>query len=101
MDSPQATVEVRRPRRKRAGFHPLTVAGVRRLTDDSVEVAFGVPDPLRTVFDFAPGQHLTVRRVDGGEEVRRSYSICSTPADLVERGEIRIGVRRVAGGAFS
>jgi ring-1,2-phenylacetyl-CoA epoxidase subunit PaaE len=101
MDTPQATVEVRRPRRRRAGFHPLTVVGVRRLTDDSVEVAFGVPATLRAAFEFAPGQHLTVRRADAGEEIRRSYSICSTPAELVERGEVRIGVRRVAGGAFS
>jgi ring-1,2-phenylacetyl-CoA epoxidase subunit PaaE len=101
MDTPQATVTVRKPQRRRPVFHPLTVAEVRRLTDDAVAVEFAVPEPLRELFAFSPGQHLTVRRVDDGAEVRRSYSISSTPAELATGGVVRIGVRRVAGGAFS
>src|SRR5262245_59174788 len=97
MTGPSVTLR----RRGRPIFHELTVAEVRRLTDDAVAVGFAVPDDLRTAYDFSPGQHLTVRRFSDAGEIRRSYSICSTPADLVEHGVIRIGVRRVDGGEFS
>lgn len=36
-----------------------------------------------------------------GAEVRRSYSVCSTAAELREHGTIRIGVRLLPGGVFS
>jgi ring-1,2-phenylacetyl-CoA epoxidase subunit PaaE len=76
----------------RTEFHPLTVARVDPLTDDSAAVTFDVPPELAERFAFAPGQSLTVRR---GRE-RRSYSICAV------RGRApRIGVREVAGGAVS
>jgi ring-1,2-phenylacetyl-CoA epoxidase subunit PaaE len=76
----------------RTEFHPLTVARVDPLTDDSAAVTFDVPPSLAGRFTFAPGQSLTVRR--DGE--RRSYSICAV------RGRApRIGVREVAGGAVS
>ena len=76
------TVTITRPARRRPVFHPLTVAAVDRLTDDSLAIAFAVPPQLREAFAFRAGQHLTVRRIDPdtGEDVRRSYSICSTPA---------------------
>lgn len=89
-------------RRRRQRFHPLTVAAVQPLTDDSVVVSFSVPPHLREDFEFQPGQHLTVRRVESdGEEVRRSYSLCSTPDELSTHGVARIGVRFIAGGTFS
>jgi ring-1,2-phenylacetyl-CoA epoxidase subunit PaaE len=88
-------------RRPRTTFHPLTVAAVDELTEDAVAVSFAVPGELREVFTFKPGQHLTVRMNVDHTEIRRSYSICSTPADLSERGLVRIGVREIAGGAFS
>ena len=53
------------------------------------------------MFGFAAGQHLTVRRLVDGVDVRRSYSICSTPADVAAHGRLRIGVKEIAGGAFS
>jgi ring-1,2-phenylacetyl-CoA epoxidase subunit PaaE len=87
--------------RRRPSFQPLTVAAVDELTDDSVAVGFAVPPELRAAFAFEPGQHLTVRRVEADGEIRRSYSICSTPAELAEHGQVRIGVRAVTGGAFS
>jgi ring-1,2-phenylacetyl-CoA epoxidase subunit PaaE len=97
-----AATAIRTPRR-RPVFHALTVAAVEELTDDSVSVSFAVPRELRDGFDFQPGQHVTVRLLDpaGGDEVRRSYSICSTPTYLRERGVVRIGVRQIAGGVFS
>ncbi len=76
----------------RTDFHPLTVARVEPLTDDSAAVTFAVPDELKPAFVFRAGQSLTVRR--GAE--RRSYSICAP----VGRAP-RIGVREVVGGAVS
>ncbi|NJC68681.1 phenylacetate-CoA oxygenase/reductase subunit PaaK [Planosporangium thailandense] len=95
------TVTIKRPQRRRPVFHELRVAAVERLTDDAVAVTFVVPPKLREVFAFSAGQHLTVRRVVEEVDVRRSYSISSTPADLAEYGRLRIGVKQVAGGAFS
>lgn len=79
------------------GFVPLPVARVDRLTDDSVAVTFAVPDSERDRFRFAPGQHLTVRRQVGGQDLRRTYSICTSCI----RGPLRIGVRRVDDGVVS
>ncbi|MGI8678952.1 MAG: 1,2-phenylacetyl-CoA epoxidase subunit PaaE [Jatrophihabitans sp.] len=76
----------------RTDFHPLRVARVERLTEDSAAVTFAVPAELQPVFAFAPGQSLTIRR--GAE--RRSYSICSPTGRPP-----RIGVRVVDGGAVS
>jgi hypothetical protein len=87
------------------GFHPLTVARVEPLTDEACAVHFTVPVELRQEYAFDPGQHLTLRRApagqDAGQEERRTYSICSTPQDLTEHGELRIGVKRIANGLFS
>jgi ring-1,2-phenylacetyl-CoA epoxidase subunit PaaE len=66
-----------------------------------VAVTFQVPDELRETFTFQAGQHLTVRRLVDGVDVRRSYSICSTPMELARTGRLRIGVKQVSGGAFS
>ncbi|MEE6261201.1 1,2-phenylacetyl-CoA epoxidase subunit PaaE [Plantactinospora sonchi] len=96
------SVTITRPVRRRPVFHPLPVRSVDRLTEDAVAVTFEVPAELRDSFAFRAGQHLTVRRFDADDlEVRRSYSICSTPAELVGTGRLRIGVREVPGGAFS
>ncbi|MEW2376834.1 1,2-phenylacetyl-CoA epoxidase subunit PaaE [Micromonospora sp. NPDC047812] len=96
------TVTITRPVRRRPVFHPLSVAAVDRLTDDAVAVTFAVPEELRETFAFSAGQHLTVRRPGAaGADVRRSYSICSTPDDLARHGRLRIGVREIPGGAFS
>ncbi|HEX2418308.1 MAG TPA: 1,2-phenylacetyl-CoA epoxidase subunit PaaE [Micromonosporaceae bacterium] len=94
------TVTVTKPVRRRARFHKLRVAGVDQLTDDAVTVSFAVPDELRDGFGFQPGQHVTLRR-PGEDDVRRSYSICSTPRELATSGVFRIGVRLVPGGEFS
>ncbi|WP_408899923.1 1,2-phenylacetyl-CoA epoxidase subunit PaaE (plasmid) [Nocardioides sp. R1-1] len=77
-------------------FHALTVASVERLTDDAAAVTFDVPPELRETFAFDAGQSLTLRRVIGGIEHRRTYSICA-PAGAAPR----IGVREIPGGLFS
>jgi ring-1,2-phenylacetyl-CoA epoxidase subunit PaaE len=78
-------------------FHTLTVSDVRRETADAVSLAFAVPERLRKAYRYTPGQYLTLRATIDGEDVRRSYSICSGLDD----GELRVVVKRLAGGAFS
>jgi len=82
--------------RARPRFQPLTVADVERLTDDAVAVTFAVPPELADDYAFAPGQALTLRRVDGDRDERRSYSICA-PMGAAPR----VGVREVPGGFLS
>jgi ring-1,2-phenylacetyl-CoA epoxidase subunit PaaE len=78
-------------------FHRLAVSDLRRETADAVSMTFVIPKELANDYSFMPGQYLTLRTVLDGEEVRRSYSICSGPDD----GELRIAVKKVDGGAFS
>ena len=85
------------PGRRHAVFHPLRVASVDRLTEDSVAITFDVPEELRDEFRFNPGQHLSVRAPGLGDDVRRNYSICA-PATA---GPLRIGVKRIPDGVFS
>src|SRR5262252_11013723 len=78
-------------------FHRLRVGNVRRETRDAVSISFELPPDLASAYAFAPGQYLTLRAIIDGEDLRRSYSICSGPDD----GELRIAVKRVEGGPFS
>jgi ring-1,2-phenylacetyl-CoA epoxidase subunit PaaE len=84
------------PARRRPQFHPLTVARVEKLTDDAVAVTFDVPEDLVEEYRFRPGQALTLRRIDGDRDERRSYSICAPMG-----AQPRVGVREVPGGFFS
>src|SRR5437868_606907 len=78
-------------------FHRLAVNDRRRESKDAVSLTFAIPEALADDYRFSPGQYLTLRTTMDGEEVRRSYSICSGPDD----GELRIAVKKVDGGAFS
>jgi ring-1,2-phenylacetyl-CoA epoxidase subunit PaaE len=78
-------------------FHRLAVHDLRRETPDAISMTFAIPQELADDYGFQPGQYLTLRTIMDGEEVRRSYSICSGPDD----GELRIAVKKVDGGAFS
>ncbi len=77
-------------------FHQLKVAEIRAETDDSVSVTLEVPEDLTDRFVHVPGQHLVIRHEMDGQDLRRSYSICTAPGD-----GLRIGIKRVPGGAFS
>ena len=89
--------EITAPARRRATFNTLEVAEVRRLTADSVEVAFAVPPELVDDYDYLPGQYVALRAHIDGQEVRRSYSICAEPRP----GEIRVAIKKDIGGVFS
>lgn len=78
-------------------FHPLRVLEVSPLTEDAVAVTLDVPERLAGEFSFLPGQHVTLRAVVDGKDVRRSYSICSNAVE----GKLRVGIKRLPGGTFS
>ena len=81
-----------------ARFHTLTVSSVHQETVDSIVIGFLIPSELRADFSFIHGQYLTLKVPVNGEEVRRSYSICSSPLDPQE---VKIAVKRVQGGRAS
>lgn len=82
-------------------FHPLTVTRVTPDVAGSAAITFAVPAALREIFDFQPGQFLTLRAEIACAEIRRSYSICSPHQRYRAGGEIDIAVKPVAGGVFS
>jgi ring-1,2-phenylacetyl-CoA epoxidase subunit PaaE len=78
-------------------FHALRVEKVEKETDDCVSITFEVPDELQDTFRFRSGQSLTVRKDLNGQELRRTYSICSSPFE----GQLKVAVKKVEGGLFS
>ena len=78
-------------------FHRLRLAKVERETRDAIAVTFDVPAALHEEFRYVQGQHLTLRADVGGQDLRRSYSICSA----VQDDALRIAVKRNPGGVFS
>src|SRR5215213_8583195 len=78
-------------------FHPLAVKDIKRETQDCVSISFDIPKELSKKFQFKQGQSLTLRKILEGEEIRRSYSICTSPLD----NEVRVALKKVQGGLFS
>src|ERR1700760_3796020 len=78
-------------------FHTLAIGDMRRETQDAVSLAFTVPAALRDAYRYVPGQFLTLRATIDGQEVRRSYSICSG----LDASELRVVVKLLPGGVFS
>ena len=78
-------------------FHKLAIKEINKETEDCVSVLFEVPDNLKETFRFKQGQSLTMRTTINGEEVRRTYSICSTPME----NKWRVAIKKVDGGLFS
>lgn len=78
-------------------FYTLKIADVQPETETAICVTFDVPEELTEKFNFIQGQFLTLRAMIDGEDVRRSYSICSGVND----GHMRVGIKRVMNGKFS
>lgn len=78
-------------------FYSLTIDKISRLTPNAVAVSFIVPKELENEFDFEAGQYITIKHKINGEEVRRAYSISSSPKDK----HITIGIKKVPEGRFS
>lgn len=86
---------------QRRTFHELQIARVRAEAAGSLAVAFAIPSELHAQFAFQPGQFVTLKSVINGQEIRRSYSICSSTKRYADLHEIEIGIRAVPGGLFS
>lgn len=78
-------------------FHTLSVKKIIRETPDCVSICLNVPEELARTFTFKEGQNITIRKQLNGEEIRRSYSICSAPHET----ELKVAVKKVNGGLFS
>ncbi|MGO1585155.1 2Fe-2S iron-sulfur cluster-binding protein [Mesonia sp.] len=78
-------------------FHPLTVKEIIRETPKAISIVFEIPSNLAEVFHFDAGQYITIKKKFDGEEIRRSYSISSTPGS----SELKVSVKQVEGGLFS
>lgn len=79
-------------------FHQLKILEVIKETEDATSISFKVPQELYETFHYKPGQYLTLKFTINGEDVRRSYSLCSSP---VIGEPLRIGVKRVKYGLVS
>ncbi len=82
-------------------FHDLPISRVSPEAAGAVAISFAVPPGLRDTFAFEPGQFLTLRAQIGGQDVRRSYSICSPRGHFQNTGELEVGIRPMQGGMFS
>ena len=80
-----------------ARFHELTVTDLHKTIRNAVVVTLKPNNGAAEEFSFTQGQYLTFRRDFEGEELRRSYSICSG----IDEGVLQIGIKQVEGGAFS
>lgn len=78
-------------------FHPLKVKELRKETPECVTIVFEVPEQLVTDFKFIQGQNLTIKKTINGQELRRTYSLCTSPLD----NEWRVAVKQIEGGLFS
>ena len=78
-------------------FHTLKIKEIRQETSDAVSIAFQIPDNLEHLFHYQSGQYLTLKTVINGEEVRRSYSLCSAPFE----NSCRVAIKQIDNGKFS
>ncbi len=80
-----------------AQFYKIKVKDIYKETDDCSVVTFDVPKDLENEFDYSQGQHLTLKTNINGEDVRRSYSLCSSPIE----NKWQVAVKQIPGGKFS
>ena len=78
-------------------FHRLKIKDIKKETADCVSISFDIPETLTALFEFKEGQNITIKGNIDGEEIRRSYSLCTAPHE----NELRVAVKKVAGGSFS
>lgn len=80
-----------------AEFHKIKVADIYKETKDTSVITFDIPQDLKEDFEFTPGQHLTLRKDINGEDIRRSYSLCSSPLE----DQWKVAVKQIPEGKFS
>lgn len=83
--------------RKVVTFYKIRVKETYKETSDCVVLTFEIPEELKEIFSFRHGQHLTIKAEIDGEDVRRSYSLCSSPFEE----DLRVAVKHIPGGKLS
>jgi len=78
-------------------FHKLTIKDITKETSDAVSITFDIPTDLQNDYSFVAGQYITIKTEINGEEVRRAYSLCSSP----KSGIVKVAVKAVENGTFS
>ena len=78
-------------------FHNLTIKNIIKETKNAVSISFDIPRTLKNNFTFLAGQYITLKTTLNGDEVRRAYSLCSSPST----GEIKVAVKAIENGLFS
>ncbi len=78
-------------------FYPIRVSQLTKETKDCTSITFDIPEELKEQFLYKQGQHLTLKTLINGDEVRRSYSLCSSPVE----NKWQVAVKRINGGVFS
>ena len=76
-----------------AKFHSIKVLDIRKETKDCSVISFEIPADLKSEFQYKQGQHLTLRATIEGNEVRRSYSLCSSPIE--NQWKVAVTLQRV------
>ena len=80
-----------------AEFYNIRIANIYKETKDTSVVTFDIPKNLQNNFKFIQGQHLTLKKDINGEDVRRSYSLCSSPIDKLWK----VAIKQIPRGVFS
>ena len=80
-----------------SSFYKLHIKEVKHETPNAISVAFTIPAELKSVYTFIAGQYVNLKLTLDGQEIRRAYSICSSP----NSGELRIAIKSVKSGHFS
>src|SRR5690606_36328198 len=80
-----------------AEFHNIKIADIYKETKDTVVVAFDIPEHLKETFQFKQGQHLTLRKDIDGQDIRRNYSLCSSPLD----NQWKVAIKTIPQGVLS
>ena len=80
-----------------SSFYKLQIKEVKHETVNAISVAFNIPTELKSVYQFTAGQYVNLKLTLDGKEIRRAYSICSSP----NSGELRIAIKSVKDGHFS
>ena len=78
-------------------FHQLTIKEVYKETPECVIISFDIPEALIDLFKFTHGQNITLKKNIEGEDIRRSYSICTAPFE----NRLSVAVKKMASGKFS
>ncbi|TXG37131.1 ferredoxin--NADP reductase [Seonamhaeicola maritimus] len=80
-----------------SSFHKLTIKNIKRETEKAISISFNLPDNLKDTFAYKAGQYITLKTTLDGNEVRRDYSLCTSP----KSNELKVAIKAVVDGTFS